>query len=121
MAFADPQSVNLGAGAVSLPSVVGGGPNSQTYQSADATLRLLVSQAVGRDSISSMLRLDQTKIAADPISTVNKSLLGSFWVVGKFPLWGFSEAEKIALYTGLTGQLEASTNAVLKKLLALEK
>lgn len=121
MALADPQSVNIG-GAISLPSVAGGGPTSTIYTSADGTVSMTVSQTIGKDSINSMVRVDKTVIAADPISTANKSLTGSIWFVFKFPIknFGFSEADKIAIYAGLTGQLEASTNAVLKQVLAAQ-
>jgi hypothetical protein len=121
MALADPQSVNIG-GAISLPSVAGGGPNSTVYTSADGTVSMTVNQSIGKDTINTMVRVDKTVIAADPISTANKSLTGSVWFVFKFPIknFGFSEADKIAIYTGLSGQLTASTNAVLKQILAAQ-
>lgn len=120
MALATPQSVNIG-GAISLPSTQAF-PLQTIYESADGTVKMTVSQAIGKDTINSMVRVDKTVIAADPISSLNKSLTGSIWFVFKFPIknFGFSEADKIAIYAGLTGQLEASTNAVLKQVLAAE-
>jgi hypothetical protein len=120
MALADPQSVNIG-GAISLPAV-SVGPQQTSYTSADGTVTLTVNQSIGKDTINTMVRVDKTVIAADPISTANKSLTGSIWFVFKFPIknFGFTEADKIAIFTGLSGQLTASTNAVLKQVLAAQ-
>ncbi len=120
MALADPQSVNIG-GAISLPAV-SVGPTQTNYTSADGTVTLTVNQSIGKDTINTMVRVDKTVIAADPISTANKSLTGSVWFVFKFPIknFGFTEADKIAIFTGLSGQLTASTNAVLKQVLAAQ-
>jgi len=118
MALADPQSVNIG-GAISLPQI-SQAPTQTVYQSDNGTVKLTVNQSIGKDAISTLVRVDKTVIAADPISSLNKSLTGSVWFVFKFPIknFGFTEADKIAIYTGLAGQLTASTNAVLKQLLS---
>lgn len=120
MALADPQALTIGS-ALTLPSLQIS-PNTTLYQTSDGQVALTVSQTIGKDNISTMVRVDKTVVAADPISTLNKSLTGSVWFVFKFPIknFGFTEADKIAIYTGLTTQLAASTNAVLKKVLAGE-
>jgi hypothetical protein len=120
MALADPQALTIGS-ALSLPSLQSS-PTQTLYQTSDGLVALTVGQSIGRDFISSVVRVDKTVIAADPISTLNKSLTGSIWTVFKFPVknFGFTEADKIAIYTGLNTQLTASTNTVLKKILAGE-
>jgi hypothetical protein len=118
MALADPQTVNIG-GVVSLPQITQA-PTQTVYQSDNGQIKLSVSQQIGKDAISTQVRVDKTVIAADPVSSLNKSLTGSVWFVFKFPIknFGFTEADKIAIYTGLAGQLTAGTNAVLKQLLS---
>jgi hypothetical protein len=118
MALTDPQSVTIGS-AISLPQV-SVSPTSTVYQSADGTVKLTVNQSIGKDTINTMVRVDKTVIAADPITALNKSLTGSVWYVFKFPIknFGFTEADKVNIHTGLAGLLSASTNAVLKQVLA---
>lgn len=122
MALAEPLSLNPGSGAVSLPRVAGGGPTSSQYTSADGTLSVYVTQSIGKDTINSMIRVDKYVIAADPISTANRSLVGSIWTVFKFPIknFGFTEADKVSLYAGLNSTLTASTNTILKQILAAQ-
>ena len=118
MALADPQSITIGS-AISLPQFEPS-PHSTTYQSSDGLVKLTVNQSIGKDTINTMVRVDKTVIAADPVSAINKSLTGSVWFVYKFPVknFGFTETDKINMFTGLTTLLSASTNAVLKQVLA---
>jgi hypothetical protein len=118
MALADPQTVTIGS-AISLPQTAVA-PTQTIYTSADGAVKMTVNQTIGKDVISTQVRVDKTVIAADPISAANKSLTGSVWLSMKFPIknFGFSEADKIAIVTGLTTQLFAGTNAVLKQVLA---
>nr|QDH89558.1 MAG: hypothetical protein H2Rhizo31977e5871_000002 [Leviviridae sp.] len=113
MALPDPLSLTLG-GAQSLAKIVDDGLKSQ-YLTADNLLSEVVSHQVNSKR-RTMIRLDQTKVAADPLTAVNKSLVGSVYTVFDFPLWGFSTADKIALFTALNGQLTASTNALLTRI-----
>jgi hypothetical protein len=64
--------------------------------------------------------VDKDVVAADPITALNKSLTGSVYVVFDFPLFGYSTADKIAMFGGVNTQLSASTNLVLTKILQLE-
>lgn len=114
MALPDPMSLTLG-GAQSLPKIIDDGLKSQ-YLTADNLLTETVSHQVGSKR-RTMIRLDQTKVAADPLTAVQKSLVGSTYVVFEFPLWGFSTADKIAQFTAISGQLTASTNALLTRII----
>lgn len=121
MSLADPQSITIGS-AITLPRVSDDGFKSQ-YFSADRLVRETVSSQYTTGSsgrTKTLVRVDKDVIAADPISALNKSLTGSVYVVLDFPLIGFSVADKIAMFTGLSGQLTASTNSVLTKVLQLE-
>lgn len=117
MAFTDPQSVTIGS-ALSLPRIVTE-PQRSIYQTGDGTVKMTTSQSLSSTRIRSLARLDKYVVAVDPITAVNKSVLGSLYLVSDFPLanFGFSESDKIAIFSGLTGNLTASTNANLKALL----
>lgn len=114
MALPDPLSLTLG-GAQSLAKIVDDGLKSQ-YLTSDNLLTETVSHTVNSKR-RTMVRLDQSKVAADPLTAVQKQLVGSTYVVFDFPLWGFSTADKIAQFTALSGQLTASTNALLTRIL----
>lgn len=121
MSLADPQSITIGS-AISLARVSDDGFKSQ-YFSADRLVRETVSSQYTTGSngrTKTLVRVDKDVTAADPISSLNKSLTGSVYVVLDFPLFGYTTADKIAMFTGLSGQLTASTNAVLTKIVQLE-
>lgn len=119
MALADPQSITLGS-AISLGRSQDDGPTS-VYRSADLTvLETATSQLTKGGRIRSSLRVDRSIVAADPISAANVQQTGTIYVVFDFPKFGFSQADKIQLFTGLNAQLTASSNLVLTKLLSLE-
>lgn len=121
MSLADPQSITIGS-AISLARVSDDGFKSQ-YYSADRLVRETVSSQVTSGTngrTKTLFRVDKDVIAPDPISALNKSQTGSAYVVFDFPLFGFSTSDKIAMFTGMSSQLTASTNAVLTKILQLE-
>ncbi len=121
MSLADPQSITIGS-AISLARVSDDGFKSQ-YFSTDRLVRETVSSqyTTGQNGrTKTLVRVDKDVVAADPISTLNRSLTGSVYVVLDFPLLGFSTADKIAMFTGLSGQLTATSNTVLTKVLQLE-
>lgn len=121
MAFSDPQSVNPGGGAVSLPRV-NVGANSSTYRSADSTLEFSLSHLyTRRDRIRRTARVDLDKMSADPfIPAQNRLVSASAYVVIDLPSVGFSNTELLNLYKGLEGNLAASTYANMAKLLGGE-
>lgn len=119
MSFTDPVSLNPGGGAVSLPrtSVRDGG---SIYSSADGTLKLTAQHAYGR-RIRRVLRVDLSKISADPIipsQNARKSM--SHYMVFDVPTEGFTIAEQVSLYQGFLAVYNASTNAMITKLLGGE-
>jgi hypothetical protein len=79
--FADPQSVTVNAVPISCPRI-SVGQEEATYRSADRNLQLRVSHQTTNSRIRRMVRLDQTKIAADPLTAVNSlQKLGVYMVV----------------------------------------
>lgn len=119
MSFSDPQSVDVGAGAVSLPRV-GSGLGEGTFTSNDGLVKLSIKNAYGKRTRRT-IRLDVDKIAADPlISAQNIRYSMSAYLVIDTPLTGFTVAQAQDVVEGLTGLLSASSGAALTKLLGGE-
>jgi len=124
MSFADPQSVNIGAGAVSLPRV-SSGKYTADYVSADGLLTLRASsQYAGR--VRQVLRLDAKKISADvylPDRNVERSM--SVYLVFDRPgssgsPIGYTNADALAVYGGFKTAITASSDLLVTKLLGGE-
>lgn len=120
MAFADPQSVDIGAGAVSLPRV-STSANASTYRSADGLLELVLSNQYGKRTRRTA-RLTVTKITADPfLPATNVTTKYTTYVVFDIPAAGFTVTEqKNAFVTGLSALLTASSGAKTTQLLGGE-
>lgn len=115
MSLADPQSIDIGAGAVSLPRVAVGAFTS-TYQSADGNLTYVVAHQY-RNRTRRTARIDIRKTAADPLFPAqNTPYTMSFYIVCDVPQVGFTPTEVKTAATGLMTSLTASTNANLIKL-----
>lgn len=114
MAFSDPQSVDIGAGAVSLPRVSTNGFSS-VYTSADGNLAMTLSHQY-RSRTRRVARLDVKKTAADPLFPAqNAPYSMSLYIVADVPSVGFTPTEVKNIELGLTTNLHASTNANLIK------
>lgn len=119
--FTEPQTVTVGGGAKSLARI--GSPQPQrkgVFATADGVYTYNVSQDVTANRFRREVRLTSSKVAADPVSAVNKQVGASLIIVVDSPRWGFSAVELEDMYTGLVANLEAGTNANLKKLLGGE-
>lgn len=122
MSFADPQSVTFPAplaGTISLPRVISGNYAS-SYTSADGLVTLSASSQIGKRT-RRVLRLDHAKISADvflPAQNVKQSM--SVYMVFDLPAVGYSNAEELAVYTGLKDSFTASSNLLITKLLGGE-
>nr|UJQ85270.1 MAG: hypothetical protein 2 [Leviviridae sp.] len=91
--LADPQSVTINAVATSLPRT-NQGPSQNVYTSADGKTVMTTKQNVTSARFRREVRLAQTKIAADPISAVNKESGFSVYLVIDEPRSGvFSDTE----------------------------
>lgn len=120
MSFADPQSITISGVTTSLPRTATGQDRS-SYTSNDGLISLLASSAYGRRTRRT-LRLNHSKIAADPLlSGVNKSYsMSAYFVVDVPPLVGYTNAEQLAIITGLVTAMSASSYALTTKLLGGE-
>jgi hypothetical protein len=91
--LADPQSVTINAVAVSLPRT-SQGATANTYTSPDGKTVMTTKQNTTSARFRREVRLSQTKIAADPISAINKESGFSVYLVVDEPRSGvFSDAE----------------------------
>ncbi len=119
MAFADPQSVTVSGTAISMPRV-SSSTNAGSFQSNDGNTKLSVSSTYGTRN-RRMIRLDSTKVAADPlISGANNYYGMSTYLVVDTPKVGFTVAEAKAVVDALVAYLTASTGAQVTKLLGGE-
>jgi len=90
--LADPQSVTVNAVAISLPRTQSG-PTVNQYTAADGNTYVNTKQNVTASRFRREVRLSQRKIAADPISAVNKEIGVSVYLVIDEPKTGFSDTE----------------------------
>lgn len=112
--LADPQSVTINAVATSLPRT-NQGPTTSVFTSADGTQLMTVKQNVTASRFRREIRLTKTKIAADPISAVNKEVGVSVYLVIDEPRSNvFTDAELGYQIEGLKTWLSsANYNRVL--------
>lgn len=117
--FADPQSVTINATPYSLPRT-GIGEGNATYQSADGTVSMRISHRANKGRTRRMVRLDQTIIAADPLTAEQQYQSGGVYVVIDEPTVGFTDTQLTYLVTALVTWLSASTYANTAKVLGSE-
>lgn len=121
MAFADPQSVTINGVAKSL--VRQGSPQPERlgkFSTAEGDFEFTVRQDKTASRFRREIRLTQKKVAADPISAVNKEVSTSVYIVVDEPRWGFTDTELGYLTAGLIAAYSASTYAMQTKLLSGE-
>jgi hypothetical protein len=107
--LADPQSVTVNAVAIPLPRT-NQGPTQNVYTSADGKTIMTTKQNTTTSRFRREVRLAQTKIAADPISAVNKeSGVSAYFVVDEPRSGVFSDGEIGYLIDALKAWL-TSTN-----------
>lgn len=116
--LSDPQSVTLNAVANSLPCVSRGSNTSQ-YRKDDGSVQLAISHTYGKRTRRSV-RLDFSKIAADPLTAQNALFSMSAYLVIDVPTTGFSIAEEKIVVDGLTKYLTDSTGAKVTSVLGGE-
>jgi len=109
--FSDPQSVTINAVAQSMPRIEVDGKKA-IYQKADQTFTLTISHRSsknkGRERISSVIRLDQRAIVADPLTSVSDYDTVSVWLVIDRPIYGFTVTQVQQLVAGFESYLDAT-------------
>jgi hypothetical protein len=119
MAFADPQSVTINAVAQSLPRI-SSEKNAGIFQKDDTTVKLSISHTYGSRN-RRLMRLDHSKIAADPlVASTNVRLSMSAYLVVDVPATGYTVAEAKQVVDGLVAYLTASSGARVTQLLGGE-
>nr|UJQ85635.1 MAG: hypothetical protein 2 [Leviviridae sp.] len=118
MAFSDPQTVTINAVANTLPRT-GSGQNNGTFQNADGSVRLSISHSFGKRARRTV-RIDYSKIAADPLTAENQEFSMSTYVVVDTPLRGLTVTEQKQIVDALTAWLTASSGANVTKVLGSE-
>lgn len=108
--FADPQSVTINATPVSLPRIAVGNQEA-TYRSADETVQLRVSHQDSKGRKRRMVRLDQTTIAADPLTAENTSQKAGVYLVIDEPKYGFADEDLDYLVDALVAWLSSANIA----------
>jgi len=123
MSMTDPLVITISAVPITLPRISVGDDRSE-YQSGDgltsATFSHLYDQGRG-DRVRRMARIDTRKIAADwakPAENVQVSM--ATYVVFDLPPAGYSATEAKAVWDGFNTALQASSGAMITKLLGGE-
>jgi hypothetical protein len=119
MALADPQSLTIGS-PVAVARVVSN-PRSSTFVSADQTVSLLVEQTEPRGTRRTRVAASRSIISTSPLTDLKSSEKATATLTIVRPANGaFTEAQLIELVNSIPTLLQASTNAILKKVLAGE-
>jgi hypothetical protein len=118
MALAD-QTVTINSVAVSLPRT-GSSLNQGVFASADGLVSEVVSHQVGK-RVRHMMRINHSKIAADPfLASTNAKYSMSAYIVFDVPPVGYTVAEQKQVIDGFIAQLNASSGALITKVLGNE-
>jgi len=115
MSYSDPQSITLSGTATSLPRI-SSGVNSGSFATPDGSIVVKVSHAYGKRNRRTV-RLEHSKIAADPLTAANTKYSMTAYVVLDVPTVGYSVTEASAVAKAFTDWL---TPANVGKLLGGE-
>jgi hypothetical protein len=97
--LADPLTITLNAVAFDCARIQVS-PNQATYKDATGNVQIILKQNQSAARMRHEFRVVQNKVAADPISAVNKALSASYYLVVDEPLFGFTDAELEYLRAG---------------------
>ena len=116
----DPQSVTISGTASSLPRLEMR-PETNVYSSTADFVDEFVTQKVDKTGRRrSTISLQKSIIVTDPVSGIKTRVPYSVTMGASVPL-GVTAADAEALFNALNTQLTASTNTLLKKILAGER
>lgn len=115
--FAEPQTITVNAVAVPLPRI----QSSPTGVFSDAEDKYRLTVAHNRSNrLRTTVRLDNAKIAADPLTAENADFQMSCQLAIVTPLRGYTVTEAKQIVDALTGWLTATSGANVTKLLGKE-
>jgi len=116
----DPQSVTVGGTTTPLPRIE---ERAETHVYSDRATgtTLYVTQKVAKDgTLRTSASLVKPELVTDPVTGLKSKLSPSVTVSANQP-YGVAAGSAEALYDGLTTALQATTKALLKKILNGEK
>jgi hypothetical protein len=103
--FSDPQSVTINAVAQSMPAIARG-VDSSVYQKDDGSYKMTIAHQYKAERNRYTVRLDATKIAADPLTSANNRVYSqSVYVVIDKPTVGYTNTEAQLMASGLIAYL----------------
>lgn len=118
--LSDPQSVTISGTASSLPKLEQRADTS-VYSNVTDGVDLYVTQKVAKDGRRrTTASLQKSIIVTDPVTGLKSRLPYSVSVGTSYPI-GVVATDVVALYTALTNALEATTNALLTKIVNGER
>lgn len=117
--YNDPQTITINGVANTLNRVAIA-DMAATYRNAEETVQLRISHRSAKNRTRRMARIDQTIIAADPLTTEQDFQSAGVYIVVDEPKVGFSDAQLQYLVSALVAWLTANTNANTTKLLGSE-
>ncbi len=116
----DPQAVTISSVAVSLPRLEER-PETNVYTNRTENVDLFVTQKVDKKGVArSTTSLVKYEIVTDVLTGIKSRSPYSISVSSAIPV-GITVAQAEALYDALTNALEATTKALLKKILGGER
>lgn len=118
--LADPISFKVATVATNHPRVAVGA-ESNLYSVADGSSQIRVGGSSTRNRKRFYLTNSKTKIAADPLTAVNQSVVASVTISINEPLWGFTVAELKALVLDSCDFLSSTSGANTDKILGGER
>jgi len=114
------QTVTISGTAVSLPKT-GQSSSSGIFRSPDGLVKETVSHQETGKRNRRLARIDHRKVAADPLMAgVNTEYSMACYVVFDVPLYGYTVAEQKAVVDGFIAQLNATSGALITKILGGE-
>lgn len=118
MALTDPQSITISGTTYTLARLTPSAGRTE-YVNADGTVKLVVLQSNGKRKRSA-IRVEFTKVAADPLTAVNSYVTSSIYLMVDRPQVGFTGADLVAYATGLITLVSGSSYALLSRVTAGE-
>jgi hypothetical protein len=119
--FAEPQTIVLtGHGTPSLNRVPSPNPKIGLFSTADGTVQLSFHQNASNNRFDRQARLTVRKVAADPITAVNKEVSASVVVTINEPKFGFDDTELLNMFGSLAAEMSENSYDKIARLLGGE-